>query len=76
MIFQELQAELRALCSIRGDCVAPWVLPPDLLVLTITDYAHPVAFLSCGVSILGYPQVLTNVVLEERKISQGETDYF
>lgn len=56
MIFQELQAELRALCSIRGDCVAPWVLLPDLLLLTITDYAHPVAFLSCGVSIPGYPK--------------------
>lgn len=57
MIVQELQADLEALCSIQGDCMAPWVLMPDLLVLTITDYTHPVAFWSpccCGVSALGY----------------------
>lgn len=41
---QELQADLEALCSIHGDCMTPWVLMPDLLVLTITDYTHPVAF--------------------------------
>lgn len=59
MIFQELQADLEALCSIQSDFMAPWVLMSDLLVLTITDYTHPVAFWSswcCGVSTLGFPK--------------------
>lgn len=79
MIFQELQADLEALCSIQGDCMAPGVLMCDLLVLTITDYTHPVAFwsswlLSCFYS--GLPQAPTDVGSEEKKISQVKTDYF